>query len=95
MKRVTRARVATLSTIVEEVETCVEQVQPSPPPRTDVRRIITIQEYRVNKRTWHITHVPKTSTKICWAQMAMTKKKCTARIVLYGKSTSAPTYSGL
>ena len=27
--------------------------------------------------------------------MAVTKKKCTARIVLYGKSTPAFTYSGL
>ena len=27
--------------------------------------------------------------------MAETKKKCTACIVLYGKSTSAPTYFGL
>ena len=27
--------------------------------------------------------------------MAVTKKKCTARIVLYEKSTPAPTYSGL
>ena len=95
VKRVTRARAPTLSTIVEEVETSVEQVQPSPPTGTDVRRIIVVQESRVNERTWHIARVPKTFSKACWAQMAVTKKKCTPCIFLHGKSTPAPTYSGL
>ena len=63
--------------------------------RTDVHRITAVQESRVNERTWHIAHIPKTSAKACWAQMAMKKKKCTACIVLHGKSTPAPTYSGL
>ena len=44
----------------------------------------------VNEKTWHIARVPKTSAKACWAQMAVTKKKCTARIVLYGKSIQLP-----
>ena len=48
----------------------------------------------VNERTWHIARVPKTSAKACWAQMVLTKKKCTARIVLHGKSSPTPTYSG-
>ena len=49
----------------------------------------------VNERTWHIARVPKASAKACWAQMAMTKKKCTPHIVLHGKSTLIPTYSGV
>ena len=49
----------------------------------------------MNEKTWHIARIPKTSAKACWAQMAITKKKCTARIVLNGKSTPAPTYSRL
>ena len=93
LKKVTRARVATLPTIVEEVESCIEQIQPLPPVGTNIRRITTVQESTVNEKTWLIAHVPKTSAKAYWAQMAVTKKKCTTHIVLYGKSTPAPTYS--
>ena len=72
----------------------MERIQPLPPVGTDIRRITTVLESTVNEKTWHIARVPKTSAKACWAQMAVTKKKCTARIVLHGKSTPAPTYSG-
>ena len=51
LKRVTKARTATLPTIVKEVETSIEQVQPSPPVGTNVRRITTIQEFKINERT--------------------------------------------
>ena len=94
LKRVTKARAATLPTIVDEVEPCTEQIQPLPPIRTDIRRITAVQESTKNEKTWHIARVPKTSAKACWAQMAVTKKKCTAHIVLHGKSTPDPTYSG-
>ena len=93
LKRVTRARAVTLSTIAEEVEPYMERIQPLPPIRTDIRCITTILESTVNEKTWHIARVPKTSAKACWAQMAVTKKKCTTRIVLHGKSTPDPTYS--
>ena len=46
MKKVTWARAATLPTIVEEVKTSVEQVQPSPPARTDVHYITAVLEFR-------------------------------------------------
>ena len=72
----------------------MERIQPLPPVEIDIRRITAVLESTVNEKTWHIAHVPKTSTKACWAQMEVTKKKCTARIVLHGKSTPAPTYSG-
>ena len=61
----------------------------------NVCRITAIQESRVNERTWHIAHVPKTSAKTCWAQITVTKKKCIVCIVLHGKSTPASTYSRL
>jgi hypothetical protein len=43
---------------------------------------------------WHIARLPYNSGKSCWAMQAVTKKKCIAKIVLNGKSTPAPTYSG-
>ena len=94
LKRVTRACATTLPTIAKEVEPCIEQIQPLPPVGTNIRHITTVQESTINEKTWHIACIPKTSAKACWAQMAATKKKCTARIVLHGKSTPAPTYSG-
>ena len=52
VKKVTKARIATLPTIVEEVETSTEEVQPLPPlAGTDVRHITTVQESRINERT--------------------------------------------
>ena len=94
LKRVTRARAATLPTILEEVKPCMEQIQPLPPVGTDIRRISAVLESTVNEKTWNIARVLKTSAKACWAQMAVTKKKCSARIVVRGKSTPAPTYFG-
>ena len=94
-KRVTRACVATLPTIVEEFETSAEPMQPLPLVGSDIRRVTMVQESIVNEKIWHIAYIPKTSAKACWAEMAVTKKKCIARIVLNGKSTLAPTYSGL
>ena len=42
VKRITRARAAILPTIVEEVETSTEQVQPTPLVGINVRRIIVV-----------------------------------------------------
>ena len=94
-KWVTRSHASTLPTIVEGVEGSVEQVHASPPFGTDICHVTIVQESNVNERTWYIARVSKTSAKACWAQMAVTKKKCTARIILHGKSTPAPTYSNL
>ena len=65
LKRVTRARAATLPTIPEEVEPCMEQIQPLPPVGTNIRRITAVLESTVNEKTWHIARVPKTSAKAC------------------------------
>ena len=42
LKRVTRARTATLPTIAKEVKPCIEQIQPLPPVGTDIRRITAV-----------------------------------------------------
>jgi hypothetical protein len=44
---------------------------------------------------WHIARLPKTSAKACFAQQAITKKKCEAKIVQGSKPTAAPTYTGI
>ena len=94
-KRVTRACAATLPTIVEEFKTSAKPMQPLPPVGSDIHRITAVQESIVNEKTWHIARIPKTSAKACWAQMAITNKKCTTRIVLNGKRIPALTYSEL
>jgi hypothetical protein len=57
------------------------------------------------RRIWNIvgkysilccdTRLPKTSAKACFAQQAITKKKCEAKIVQGSKPTAAPTYTGI
>ena len=47
LKRVTRVRVATLPTIPEEVEPCMQRTQPLPPVGTDIRCITTVLESTV------------------------------------------------
>ena len=42
-----------------------------------------------------MSRLSKSSTKACFAQQAVTKKKCTARIVRNNVPTAAPTYTGL
>jgi hypothetical protein len=39
--------------------------------------------------------LPKTSSKACFAQQAVTKKKCMAKIVQDNKSIAAPMYIGM
>ncbi|MGH2414804.1 MAG: hypothetical protein ACRDEA_14165, partial [Microcystaceae cyanobacterium] len=60
-----------------------------------VEHVKAVQETACNECTWHIARLPKTSAKACFAQEAITKKKCVARIVHDGKSTAAPTYTGM
>ena len=44
---------------------------------------------------WHIARLPKTSAKACFAQQAITKKKCEAKIVQGNKPIAAPTYTSV
>ena len=94
-KRIIRTRATTLPTIMEELDTSIKQMQPLPLVGTDIHCVTAVQKSMVNEKIWHIASIPKTSAKACWAQMAVTKKKCIARIVLNEKSTPAPTYAEL
>jgi hypothetical protein len=58
-----------------------------------VPHVTVIQETRCNEYQWHIARLPKTLAKACFAQQAVTKKKCIAKIVQDNKSTAAPTYT--
>ena len=39
------------------------------------------QETDCDERDWHISRLPKSSAKACFAQQAVTKKKCMAQII--------------
>jgi hypothetical protein len=68
---------------------------PEPTPAAALNHVTSVQETACDESQWHIARLPKTSAKACFAQQAVTKKKCIARIVQDGKSTAAPTYTGL
>jgi hypothetical protein len=57
--------------------------------------VTAIQEIHCNEYQWHIARLRKTSKKACFAQQAVTKNKCIAKIVQDNKSTAAPTYTGM
>ena len=94
-RRVTRSRAQNLSTIREEVEVEDGPALPLAPSGIDFQRVTAVEETPVNEKLWHIARLNKNSAKSCWAQMAVTRKKCTSRIVQNGKSTPAPTYTGI
>ena len=77
-KRVTRFRVAALPIIIEEESPSVQEVLSLVAAGLDFRRVTAIQESKINEKLWHIARVLLTSGKCCWAQQAVTKKKCTA-----------------
>ena len=54
-----------------------------------------IQETDCDKREWHMSRLPKSFAKACFAQQAVTKKKCTVQIIRNNVPTVAPTYTGL
>ena len=57
--------------------------------------VIAIQETACDVSQWHIARLHKSSSKTCFVQQAVTKKKCTAKIVQGNRSTAAPTYTGI
>jgi hypothetical protein len=57
--------------------------------------VTEIHETVCKEMEWHIARLPKTSAKACFAQQAITKKKCKAKIVQGNKPTAAPTYTGV
>jgi hypothetical protein len=57
--------------------------------------VIAIHETACKETEWHIARLPKTSAKACFAQQAITKKKCEIKIVQDNKPTAAPTYTSV
>ena len=53
------------------------------------------KESKVDNKLWHIARLLYNSFKACWAIHAVTKKKCTTKVVTNYKSTPAPTYLGV
>ena len=70
-----------------------KEVTPRVVPK--VTHVTAVQETACDETQWRIARLPKTSAKACFAQQAITKKKCIAKIVQDGKSTTAPTYTGM
>ena len=70
-----------------------KEVTPRVVPK--VTHVTAVQETACDETQWHIARLPKTLAKACFAQQAITKKKCIAKIVQDGKSTPAPTYTGM
>jgi hypothetical protein len=48
-----------------------------------------------NELEWHIARLSKTSSNACFAQQAITKKKCTSKTVQGNRSTVVLTYTGM
>ena len=69
-----------------------KEVTPRVVPK--VTHVTAVQETACDETQWHIARLPKTLAKACFAQQAITKK-CIAKIVQDGKSTTAPTYTGM
>jgi hypothetical protein len=57
--------------------------------------VTAIHETACTETEWHIARLPKTSAKACFAQQAITKKKCEAKIVQGNKPTATPAYTGV
>jgi hypothetical protein len=89
-----------LSVVVEEVSPKLQEDQAPNNLGTagDIGRpghVTAIHKTACKETEWHIARLPKTSAKACFAQQAITKKKCEAKIVQGNKPTAAPTYTGL
>jgi hypothetical protein len=73
----------------------VLEVLPPPPTTLDFCRVTALQESEVDEKLWHIAHVPYNFSNACWAMHAVTKKKCTVKIISNSKSILAPAYLGV
>jgi hypothetical protein len=100
--KLSRANHASCS-LVDVVEELFPELQKDQPPNNlgttgDVGRpghVTAIHETACKETEWHIASLPKTSAKACFAQQAITKKKCEAKIVQGNKPTAISTYTGV
>jgi hypothetical protein len=86
--------------VVEELSPELQEDQASNNlgPTVDVGRpshVTAIQETACKETEWHITRLSKTSSKACFIQQAVTKKKCISKFVQGNKSIATPTYIGV
>jgi hypothetical protein len=89
-----------LPDVVEELSPELQEDQASNNLGTtvDVGRpghVTTIHETTCKETEWYITRLPKTLTKAYFAQQAITKKKCEAKIVQDNKPTATPSYTSV
>jgi hypothetical protein len=89
-----------LSNVVEEhsIELQEDQAPNNLGTTVDVGRlghVTAIHETACKEMEWYIARLPKTSAKAYFAQQAITKKKCEAKIVQGNKPTAAFTYTGI
>jgi hypothetical protein len=81
-----------LSDIPEEPSTDLQE-HPIPNVNSRTTHVIAIHKIVCKETEWHIARLPKTSAKACFAQQAITKKNCKAKIVQGNAATAAPTYT--
>ena len=79
---------------LEDMETMPSEEHQDCPWNHHPMYVTGTHETDCDEREWHISRLPKSSAKCCFAQQALTKKKCTTRIVRNNVATAAPTYTG-
>lgn len=92
-RRVISAHAENLGTVYKEDEVQECSLEPSTPFGPRIQRVTSVQEIKVNERLWYISCLKETSSKACWAYMAVSKKECESRIVQNGKAIPAPIYT--
>ena len=80
---------------MDDMETMPSEEHQDRPRNHHPMHVTGTQETDCDERERHISRLPKSSTKACFAQQAVTKKKCTARIFRNNVAIAAPTYTGL
>ena len=80
---------------MDDMETMPSEEHQERPQNHHSMHVTRIQETDCDEQEWHMLRLPKSSAKACFAQQAVTKKKCTARIVQNNVPIAAPTYIGL
>ena len=80
---------------MDDMETLPSEEHEERPQNHHPMHVTGIYETDCDEREWHMSRLPKSSAKACFAQQAITKKKCIARIVRNNVPIAAPTYTGL
>lgn len=93
--RTTKSHASPLLTIVVGSSPSMLEVPPPPIPNHDFCLVNYVQQSKVDEKVRHIAGISYNSSKACWAMHAVTKKKCTAKIVSNRKSTPPAAYLGV